>query len=79
MKRLFLTSLLLMAIHSFAQTTKLHLASDIWPPFTNVEGEKAFAMDLVKEALTRVNIKTKFYIQELNDVIKGIDAGFQSN
>ncbi|MCK5765837.1 MAG: amino acid ABC transporter substrate-binding protein, partial [Bacteroidales bacterium] len=59
----------------FSQTSELKLASDIWPPFTNVEGEKAFALDLVREALARTGVKADFEILELNDIITGIDAG----
>ena len=75
MKKILLSIIVLISFAAFTQTTELKLVSDIWPPFTNVEGEKAFAMDLVKEALARVDIKTTIQIQEFNDVIKNIDAG----
>jgi ABC-type amino acid transport substrate-binding protein len=75
MKKALLSIILLISLSAYTQTGELKLVSDIWPPFTNVEGEKAFAMDLVKEALARINIKTSFHIQEFNDLIKGIDAG----
>ncbi len=75
MKKALLSIILLITINAFSQTSELKLASDIWPPFTNVEGEKAFAIDLVKEALARTGIKANFEILELNDIITGIDAG----
>lgn len=75
MKKAFLLIIFFYSLSAFTQTGELKLVSDIWPPFTNVEGEKAFAMDLVKEALARINIKTSFQIQEFNDLIKSIDAG----
>ena len=75
MKRLFLTSLLLMAIHSFAQTTKLRLASDVWPPFTNIEKEKSIATDLVNEVLSRQNIQSSTEMVNFNDLLEGIDSG----
>jgi ABC-type amino acid transport substrate-binding protein len=75
MKAIFLSFFLIPLIMLSQNPAELKLVSDIWPPFTNVEGEKAFAMDLVKEALARINIKISFQIEEFNDVIKGIDAG----
>jgi len=59
----------------FSQKTELKLASDIWPPFTNVESEKAFALDLVREALARNDIKVTYEIIEFDDVISQIDEG----
>ena len=75
MKKALLSIILLISINAFSQTSELKLASDIWPPFTNVEGEKSFALDLVKEALARTGIKANYEILEFNDVITGIDAG----
>ena len=75
MKNIFLSILLLTSFSAFTQTTTIRLASDVWPPFTDVDGEKALAMDLVKEALSRIGIKTSFEILEFNDVLDNIDAG----
>lgn len=75
MKKILLSVIVLLSFSAFTQTTELKLVSDIWPPFTDVEGEKAFAMDLVKEALARIDIKTSIEIREFTDVIKNIDAG----
>ena len=75
MKKALLSIILLITINAFSQTSELKLASDIWPPFTDVEGEKSFALDLVKEALARTGVMANFEILELNDIITGIDAG----
>jgi ABC-type amino acid transport substrate-binding protein len=75
MKKLILSVFSIITLNSFAQTIELKLASDIWPPFTNVENEKSFASDLVKEALTRNNINSSIEMTVFNDVITGIDSG----
>ena len=38
--------------------TRLRLASDIWPPFTDVEGRMRVAIDLVHTALSRVGVES---------------------
>jgi ABC-type amino acid transport substrate-binding protein len=38
------------------QGTPLHLVSTAWPPFTNPPGEPQFALDLVNEALRRIQV-----------------------
>ena len=73
MKNHLLFLLLLISLNAVAQTTELKLGSDVWPPFTNVEGEKSFATDLVKEALRRININLTSEILSTNDVITAID------
>ena len=75
MKNIILLICILLSFSVNAQTTDLKLASDVWPPFTNIEEEKAFATDLVYEALARVGIKSESEILEFSDVITGIDAG----
>jgi len=74
MKKVILSIITIICLTAFSQS-ELKLVSDIWPPFTDVEGEKAFAMDLVKEALTRMDIGIQYKIQDFSDVIKGIDSG----
>ena len=67
--------LCLLATVSFpglAQKTELRLASDTWPPFTDVASERAFAVDLVKWALSRVGVSTSTEILHFDDVIAGI-------
>jgi len=75
MKKILLASFIIISFNAFSQVGELKLASDIWPPFTDIESEKAIAMDLVKEALARIDIKTTFEILEFNDVVTGIDSG----
>ncbi len=75
MKQLIFSIILLISFSVFSQTTELKLASDVWPPFTNIEAEKACALDLVKEALIRIGIKTEYKILDFAEAIKGIDAG----
>lgn len=58
-----------------AQDPSLKLASNVWPPFTNIQSEKAFALDLVREALARMDIKAEFIITDFEDVLNGIDEG----
>ena len=60
---------------SFAQSTELHLASDVFPPFTDTEGKKSFATELVKEALSRANVKMGTDIVLFEQVLDGIEAG----
>jgi len=74
MKKIILILISLISINVYGQT-ELNLASNVWPPFTDVESEKSIAIDLVKEALARNNIKTSITIQPFTDVLKNIDAG----
>ena len=48
--------LLLIASNVLAQNDTLKLASDVWPPFTNIESEKAIALDIVEEGLKLGNV-----------------------
>lgn len=75
MKSLFAIISILFAFNVFAQTKSLKLSSDIWPPFTNVEDEKAIALDIVKEALKSINISTDFEIVGFGLVMEGIASG----
>jgi ABC-type amino acid transport substrate-binding protein len=75
MKNILFIVCLLFSGMIFSQTTTLKLASDVWPPFTDIDGEKAFAMDLVKEALTRTGVGIEYEILDFNDVISSIDNG----
>ncbi len=58
-----------------AQVSELHLVSDIWPPFTNIEPHRSFALDLVNEALSRAGVKANTELKEFDEVIKGIREG----
>ena len=75
MKKLLLFALFISSISCFAQTKTLKLASDVWPPFSNVEGEKSIATDLVNEALSRQNIEATTELIDFVDVIKGMKSG----
>lgn len=75
MNKIILLLLIIFSIQGLSQTTELKLVSDVWPPFTNIEGKKAFAIDLVTEALNRININTKIEIVVSEDILKGINSG----
>jgi polar amino acid transport system substrate-binding protein len=75
MKKILLFIFIFSALTGYTQTTELKLGSDIWPPFTNVDTEKSFALDLVKEALNRMNIQSSTEIIKFDDVISAIDRG----
>ncbi len=72
---LFLAFFLGLGFSSHAQSLKVKLASDIWPPFTNVEGEQAFAIALVKEALQRSKIGMDAEILDFGEVTEGLREG----
>jgi len=75
MRQLILIVLVLVTNPIFSQESKptLRLTSDIWPPFTNVEGQRTIALDIVEMALTRSGIEFSFQIQEFTEVISGIN------
>lgn len=58
-----------------AQEHSLRLASDIWPPFADTNGEKAFALELVEEALKRGDVSIATSIVSFKEVLDGINAG----
>jgi ABC-type amino acid transport substrate-binding protein len=67
--------ILLFSLTSFGQRTDLKLASDVWPPFTDVAPEEAFAIDLVKEAMNRNAIAVDLRILDFQNVLTGIEKG----
>lgn len=75
MKYILMLCLLLNALPSRSQTVELKLASDIWPPFTNVDKEKAMALSLVEEALNRSFASAENHIVPFSEVLKGIETG----
>ncbi len=75
MKKLFLPFLFLSFVSVISQNIELKLVSDIWPPFSNIEGEKSIASDLVDEALRRQNIETSTEMISFSDVISRIKEG----
>lgn len=72
MKKYLLFTFIILSLNSIAQNQELMLASDVWPPFTDVEDEKALAMDIVEVALNRINVKVFYEIVEFGDVLEGI-------
>lgn len=66
---LFIGMLVWMSASLNAQDSTLSLVSDVWPPFTNVTGEKSFATEIVQEALRRQEIQSDIVIKPFGDVI----------
>lgn len=56
------------------QNIELTLASDVWPPFTDIAGNKAIAEALVQQALNRSGVKIKSKTVEFNLVLKGLSS-----
>lgn len=54
---------------------RLRLASDVWPPFTDVEGKPRVAIDLVQDALRRAGVASK---TEIRDGFGGIVDALRS-
>ncbi len=75
MKILLFYLLIFMSFTTTAQERELKLTADVWPLFTNVEGEKSILTDLVTEAFSRMEVKTDIEIQEFSDVLEGINSG----
>lgn len=75
MKNLLLFLLISFTINSYSQERELKLSADVWPLFTNVEGEKSILTDLVQEALSRMEVKSTIEITKFTDVVKGINSG----
>lgn len=53
----------------------LKLASDVYPPFTDVPGEKSVALDWVERVLQRVGTEADFEIVAFDEVMEGIAKG----
>ena len=75
MKKLIIILLFFSNTLVFAQERNLKLASDIWPPFTDVADERTFALDIVKTALNRSGMRVHTEILEFDDVLTGIKDG----
>lgn len=70
-----ITICLSIAISAGAQSLSVRLASDVWPPFTNVAGKQAIAEALVHEALQRAKIGADTEILGFKEVIADIKQG----
>lgn len=53
----------------------LNLASDVWPPFTNKDGQKTIALDLVEAAFFRMNEPMEVHITSFTQVLEGLENG----
>ncbi|WP_019671012.1 substrate-binding periplasmic protein [Eudoraea adriatica] len=74
MKNFLLVLLTIPSIFLYSQQ-HIKLASDIYPPFTDVDSEKGFALELVKEALKRGDVQTEQTITGFSKVMDGINTG----
>jgi polar amino acid transport system substrate-binding protein len=53
----------------------LKLVSDVWPPFTDVEGKPRQAIELVKAALLRGGVQSRFTITTWNEAVASLESG----
>ena len=60
---------------AFSQERQLELASDVWPPFTDIHGEKSILTDLVQEALDRMEIKSSMETMLFTEIFTEINTG----
>ncbi|MGB5171141.1 substrate-binding periplasmic protein [Eudoraea sp.] len=74
MRNTIYSIILLSYFFANAQKIDLELASDVFPPFTNISSEKSFALELVNEALKRGNVKANTSINSFEAVLDGINA-----
>src|SRR5210317_1482555 len=57
------------------QNQELKLTTDIWPPFTDIKGNKSILTVLVQEALYRRNINSSIHIEDFVNLLDRIDKG----
>ena len=57
-----------------AETYALRLASTVWPPFTNIDGEARFATELVAKALERSGILQRTSIVADGELTPALEA-----
>ena len=75
MKNFLLVLLTIPSLFLYSQQQNIKLASDIFPPFTNIASEKGFALELVKEALKRGGVEIEQTIAGFSEVMDGINSG----
>ena len=75
MKKYFFICFSLITFLSYGQQQELILAADVWPPFTNVEGEKSILTHLVKEALQDIQIESTLEITDFSEVLEKLNSG----
>jgi polar amino acid transport system substrate-binding protein len=67
--------LLVSTLVEAAPPTTLKLVSDVWPPFTDVEGKPREAIELVKAALLRGGVQARFSITTWSAAVEAIETG----
>lgn len=75
MKNFLVIFILFFSAMIYAQTPTIKLVSDVWPPFTDVEGEEALAFNLVQEAFDRIDTEVELLITDFKSVESGIKEG----
>jgi len=75
MKKTILYCFSFLTFFSYAQQQELKLAADVWPPFTNAEGEKSILSDLVQEALVGIQIESSMEIIDFAEVLDQVNSG----
>lgn len=58
-----------------AAPPSLRLVSDVWPPFTDVDGKPREALDLVKAALLRGGVQSQSRIMTWSDALAQLEQG----
>lgn len=72
MKALFLLFLSI-SLTTFSQDT-LHMAADVWPPFSDVNGKKSIALEIVSTAFERMGKSVDVEITAFHNVLEGINS-----
>lgn len=72
MNRILFFLFLIIGSISQLNSQELILASDVWPPFTNIEDQKRIAIDIVSTSLDRISIQNSTKIEPFKDVLSGI-------
>ncbi len=75
MKKALFFLLTFFTIITHSQKSELKLTADVWPLFTNVEGEKSILTELVQEALSRMEVTSTIEIKKFMDFVDDINTG----
>lgn len=75
MKQFSFYLLLFITLSISSQSKELQFSSDVWPPFTNIEGKAAIAIDIATKALERIKVPSNNSITDFNAVLEGINTG----
>jgi polar amino acid transport system substrate-binding protein len=71
----FMLAMVYGAVALAAPPPPLRLVSDVWPPFTDREGQPRQAIDLVKAALLRGGVQSRFTILRWTDAVNALEQG----